>query len=348
MSENVKDWSTHLPVPLVVLDENLDLIDASRAAFSMFRIRYRSSNKARSLEELSNYLLGSPSFVSIIGAASLKLTRLGSQDRVRWNDGERVFDIDIGTMPPEECLRYGLYFQNVTKQIEFERSREVTRNYLEQMIDSLPLGIVVVDCDMCITAMNRVQQEFMALHGSPSSLLSAVGARLFELLPEHESFPWQDVAERLFVERKPINDLKYSCKIDGDTRTFSVNVIPLQEESGEVIGAMHITEEITETLRLQEEARESEVLSARLETLQHTVVTLNHVINNKLMGIMCSIEVVRSAGEPVPESKQKVLADVMDEVDKIARFIRDLAEIKEIKITDYLKGGEKMLDVYAE
>jgi len=348
MSMNMKNWSTHLPVPLVVLDENLDLIDATRAVFSMFRVRYRSSNKEQSLEELSKFLMGNSSFVSIVGEASLKLTRLGSQDRIRWNDGERVFDIDVSTMPPEDRLHYGLYFQNVTKQIEFERSRELTRNYLEQMIDSLPLGIVVVDCDMCVTAMNRVQQEYMALHGSPSSLLNAVGSRLCDLLPEHENLPWQDVANRLFVERKAINDIIYNCKINGETRTFSVHVIPLKEESGEVIGAMHITDEITETLRLQEEARESEVLSARLETLQHTVVTLNHVINNKLMGIMCSIEVVRASGEPIPDSKQKVLADVMDEVDKIANFIRDLAHIKEIKITDYLEGGEKMLDVYGE
>ncbi len=347
MSESLRDWSTHLPIPLIILDENLDVVDASKAMFSLFQIRYRASNKERSLEELSAYLDASPSFFSVVGEASLKLTRVGSKDRVRWRDGGHVFDIDIGTMPPDENLQYGLYFENVTKAIEFERSREMTRNYLEQMIDSLPVGIVVVDCDMCVTAMNRVQQEFMALRGSPASLLNAVGVHLFDLLPEHEGYRWKDVAEQLFVERKPVKNLEYACSIDGNTRTFSVEVIPLQEDTGEVIGAMHITKEITETLRLEEEARETEVLSARLETLQHTVVTLNHVINNKLMGIMCSIEVVRSAGEPVSESKQKVLADVMDEVDKIAQFIRDLASIKEIKITDYLEGGEKMLDVYS-
>ena len=347
MNAEIKEWSTHLPVPLVVLDENLDLVDASRAAFSMFRIRYRESDKARSLEELGDYLLSHKAFVSSVGEASLKLTRLGSKDRIRWHDDDRIFDIEVSTMPPLGTMHYGLHFQDVTKKIEFERSREVTRNYLEQMIDSLPLGIVVVDCDMCITAMNRVQQEFLALRGSNSSLLSAVGTRLYDLLPEHDGFSWNSISDHLFVDKKAICGIEYTCNIDDVERTFSVNLIPLQEENGDVIGAMHITEEITEKLRLLAEAHETEVLSARLETLQHIVVTLNHVINNKLMGIMCSVEIVRSTGEPLCETKLKVLNDVMNESQNIADFIRDLADIKEIKITDYLKGGQKMLDVYA-
>lgn len=348
MNTDLKTWSTHLPVAFVELDENLEVVDASRAALSMFRIRYRPTAKDHSVEELSAFLLGIKSFVKLIGEASFKLTRLGSQTSLRWHNGGRVFDIEMGTMPSGDHIHYGLHFQNVTKQIEFERSREVTRNYLEQMIDSLPLGIVVVDCNMCITAMNRVQQGFLEMQGAPSSLLGAVGSLLSDLLPAHDGYPWEEIAEHLFVERRSINDLQYTCTINGELRTFLVHVVPLMEEGGEVIGAMHITEEVTQMLRLQQDARESEVLAARLETLQHTVVTLNHVINNKLMGIMCSIEMVRSAGEEISEGKQTVLADVMDEVDKIASFIRDLASIKEIKLTDYLKGGEKMLDVYSE
>lgn len=347
MSPNIQLWSTHLPVPLVVLDENLDLVDASRAAFSMFRIRYRNSDKDRSLQELSAYLMQEQSFVSVIGEVSLKLTRVGSQDQISWQNGARMFDIEISAMPPDDGMHYGLFFQDVTKKIEFEKSREITRNYLEQMIDSLPLGIVVVDCEMCITAMNRLQQEFLALRGDESSLLHAVGTRLYDLLPPHEGHSWNEVSERLFVDKQAIRGIEYTCDIENEKRTFSVSLIPLQEENGNVIGAMHVTEEITEKLRLLAEAHESAMLSARLETLQHTVVTLNHVINNKLMGMMCSIEIVRSTGEPMSETKLTVLNDVMNGAQNIADFIRDLADIKEIKTTDYLKGGQKMLDVDA-
>ncbi len=111
---------------------------------------------------------------------------------------------------------------------------------------------------------------------------------------------------------------------------------------------MHLTEDISEKVRLMADARDADMLAARLETLQHTVVTLNHVINNKLMTLMCNLEVVRSTGEPLTPTKLRMVNEAQDEAESIAQFIRDLSNVREIKITDYLKGGQKMLDVYGK
>jgi PAS domain S-box-containing protein len=332
---------THLPVPLVILDENLNLVAASRQAYSLFRVRFQNEN----LSELSEKLLSNETFIYTITEASFKLTRAGSSTAVRWENRNQIFDIDIAAMPHgENGLQYGLHFQNMTKRLDIERSRETARNYLEQIIDSLPLGIVVTDCEMRITAINRSQEEIMALHGKDITLFSAIGSLLQELIPQHEGLPWHQVETRLFRERRPLHRLEETLEDNGTKRTFSSSVMPLQKENGDVIGAMHLTEDITEKVRLMSEARDAEMLAARLETLQHTVVTLNHVVNNKLMGLMCNLEVIRSTGAPLSPEKSRKLEEAQDEADAIAQFIRDLSNIKEIKITNYLKD-EKMLDI---
>jgi len=335
------NWSTYLPIPFVVLDQNMDLVDASRAAFSLFRIRYREMQKAEGLAELSDYLLNRMSFVSAIGEATLRLSNLGSRDRVRWIDGDRIFDIDISSMPPKEEPVFGLHFKDITKRINLEHEQEHFRNYLEQMIDSLPLGIVVVDNSMTITAMNRVQEEYMLINDNPVSRLTAIGSRICDIMPDHEYNSWDRGQTKATYENE------YTITDGEKIRTFSTDVIPLLDENREVIGAMHITEEITEHLQLLAEAHEAEVLAARFETLQQTATTLNHNINNKLMGIMCSIQVVRSGEHALPEKKLKLLEEAMDETEIIAQFIRDLANVKEIKTVDYHKA-EKMLNIPIE
>jgi PAS domain S-box-containing protein len=345
MSPSVSTWLTHIPVPIIVLDDKMEIVDASRSAFSMFHTRYRSSDMSASLSELSEYLLAKVSFVSCIGMMTMKLRRLGSRDRIRWQDAGRTYDVEVFTLPPEEGMYYGLMFEDITKRIEFERSRETTRNYLEQMIDSLPLGIVVVDCDMRITALNRVQQEFLHMTDSATtSRLQAVGCSLMELLPVQENISWVEVKEQIFKRAQPLRDMEYCSKVNGTTRIFSVDLIPLVDKHQEVIGAMHITEEVTEKRKLQEEAQESEVLTAKFDTLRQIMVTLNHVVNNTLTGMICNIEVVRSMDEPISNEKQAMLDEVMRGAHSIATFIQHLLEMKEIKTIDYLEG-EKMLEV---
>lgn len=315
-------WSIHLPVPFILIDQNMDLVNASRAVLSLFRIRYREAQESEGLAELSNYLLSRTSFASAIGEATLRLKTLGSRDRVRWIDGDRIFDIDISSMPHEESTAFGLYFKDITQRVNLERSQEYFRNYLEQIIDSFPQGIAVVDKNLIITSMNRVQEEYLKTNHIPVSRLTAIGSQICDIMPDHTPCSWESGN----VEAS--YDNKYTIQDGEEKRTFSANVIPLLNEKEEVIGALHITEEITERLKLQTEALEAKVLATRLETLEQSAITLNDGINNKLMNIMCGLQVVHSGEHALPENKLNLIKEAIDETEIIAQFIRDLAHIK--------------------
>lgn len=332
------NWATYLPVPFIMMDHNMDLVKASRSIFPLFRISAPDSQNAEGLSELTSYLLSKPDFVSAVGEVTLRLSTPGSRDRVRWIDGDRVFDIDISAMPPKEEPIFGLHFNDVTQIIAVEQGLEYLRNYLEQMIDNLPLGIVVVDKNETITTMNRVQEEYILLGNNPASRLTTIGSNIYEVLPTHKHPPWVEG----HAGAKFHNE--YTLPDGEKNRTFSIEIIPFLGAQEERIGAMHITEEITERLQLQADSQAAEVLSARLETLKKTAGTLNRGINNKLMSIMCSIQVVSSGEHTLPEKKTKLLEEAMDEAEIIAQFIRDLANLKEIKPADYAQA-EKMINI---
>lgn len=84
---------------------------------------------------------------------------------------------------------------------------------------------------------------------------------------------------------------------------------------------------------------------ARLEMAKAMVVTLNHEINNALVFISLGIDrLKRSFGEgKIPEDHEKYLAEMKGACDRIAKFVKKLRNIEEIKVTEYLEGSGTMM-----
>lgn len=345
MSMDYNEWAIHLPVPLVVLDENMDVVDASRAAFSLFRIRFRPSRQAESLKELSDFLMEKQSFISLVGEASLKLSGLGSRDHLIWTLDERSFEIEISSMPPEESMHYGLYFKDVTQVLEFEKSRELTRNYLKQIIDSLPAGIVVIDRDLVITALNRSMHKLVAGRNSITPGINMLGLKISDILPACAGESWNEVAERVFVQQESLSECRYDCVINGEKCVFEVELLPLRNSDGELIGAVYITQDLTDVLSLQEEARHNETIAAKTETLHQTVTAINNVVHTKMMTILCNLKAVLAEEDALSNQAAPILADVLDEAEQIEQFIRDLSNKSELKVSGLPNRGESVLDI---
>jgi len=86
---------------------------------------------------------------------------------------------------------------------------------------------------------------------------------------------------------------------------------------------------------------------ARLETAKAMVVTLNHEINNALVFVSLGIDRLKRsfAAGRIPEDHEKYLEDMKSACDRIAKLIKKLRNLEEIKVTEYLDGsGTMMLD----
>jgi response regulator RpfG family c-di-GMP phosphodiesterase len=91
--------------------------------------------------------------------------------------------------------------------------------------------------------------------------------------------------------------------------------------------------------RLQTELASSE----RLRLLGQTVVALNHEINNPLMGLLCSLEMLGLEPELPPSIKTR-LEGITEMTLRIQNVIRKLSGLQEVRTRDYVPGVS-MLDL---
>lgn len=82
---------------------------------------------------------------------------------------------------------------------------------------------------------------------------------------------------------------------------------------------------------------------SRMETLRQTALTLNHELNNAMMGIELQLQVLRrraGGGEDV----QTGLNEIREALRRMANTVESLKHIRRIVLTDYI-AGIKMLDL---
>jgi len=276
----------YLPMSLVIMDENMDLMAASRETFSMFGIRLDINESKKQLEELSAEMAARKDLFPSIGASTFKLRHLGSKDTVHWQDNNRFYEIDVFTLPAESGMYFGVHFVDITSRVENEKSRDIARTYLEGILNSIPLGVVVINRFMQVTAMNNRQQEIMKIMGQDVSMIQNVGMDAPNLFAPHPETSWEDVREKVIINGSTVSGLFRQNHGDGE-KVFSIEIAPLKKNNSEIVGAVRICQDITIQTRLEEQARESELVIARLETVKQVAVTLNHRSEERRVGKEC-------------------------------------------------------------
>lgn len=149
------------------------------------------------------------------------------------------------------------------------------RNYLENIIDSMPSMLIGVDTDCKVTQWNSEAQRTTGL-----SMEEALGRPLDKVIP-HLSTEMDRL--RLAMETKQEQtDPKRAHHVDGETRYEDVTVYPLIANGVE--GAVIRIDDVTEQVRLEEMMIQSE----KMLSVGGLAAGMAHEINNPLSGMMQS------------------------------------------------------------
>jgi PAS domain S-box-containing protein len=195
-------------------------------------------------------------------AVSVELRNYRKDGTKFWNKLEiaPVYD-DAG-----ELTHYIGFQSDVTarRQAE-ERLREETET-LEQLFETSPIGITVLDADGQIVRANAAAEEVLRLERS-----DVVGRKFdepsWEIVGEDgepldsEHLPFS----RVMATGETAQDYEHGIAEGGETRWLSINAAPLTDESGERIGVITTIEDITEQ---REQERELEQLVDLLDQTQ--------------------------------------------------------------------------------
>jgi PAS domain S-box-containing protein len=168
--------------------------------------------------------------------------------------------------------------RDITEQKRAEEALQRERDLVTQIMETSPVGIVVLDRYGRITYENAQveratgfarDQTAQASYNDPRwPLLNKDGQ-----LVDEQQFPFRTVMET----GQPVHGLEHTVELpDGRKLALSLNAAPLVDESGELNGAVVSLEDVTERRRTEQALRESRAFfQSALDALSANIAVLD-------------------------------------------------------------------------
>lgn len=191
---------------------------------------------------------------------------------------------------------------------ELRRSEE----YILNLIDSISLGVIAVDCSGKITHYNKEIKNMFNVDDLKK------GEDVFSVLPLLKDGEIEHAFENTLLSGR-IHRLKEKkiVRHKGE-EYFTLSFFPIEDGTGKVLGVVILIENVTEKEKLREQLAEYEKLSA----LSQLALGAAHEINNPLLGISSFLELLQEEAE-TPERKNQIEL-VLENVYRISETIRGL------------------------
>jgi PAS domain S-box-containing protein len=231
-------------------------------------------------------------------------------------------------------------FMDITERVEARRRieelvarKEDERRRLRTILDTLPVGVVIVDEAGQATENNEraqliwgpVVQNIPASVEEYGTLTGWWADTGIQLKPED----WT-VARAMRENRTIVGDLIDIKRLDGSRGTVFNSAVPLQDR-GRVVGGVVVSEDITKQRELEHEA------IAAKERAELYIDLLTHDINNMNTGAMGYLQLVE--GDPaLDERNRQRLMKSQEALDDISGLIGKVKKIQIVEAADARRG----------
>jgi len=194
---------------------------------------------------------------------------------------------------------------------------EAQRSFAAQIIDSLPVGLYVIDRDYQIRAWNRKRET-----GTQGvSREDAVGRVIFDVLDRQPRDLLKREFDRVF-ETGELQQVEMESQASGEARHYRITKIPMREDGRTISHVVTIGEDITEWRQAQQRLTETEKLAA----VGQLAAGVMHEINNPLATILACSEALSLRGEELPTGERRALAEYLNIIDKEVQRCRRIVE----------------------
>ncbi len=155
-------------------------------------------------------------------------------------------------------------------------AQQVASRFLQKIVDSLPLGLYVIDREYRIQAWNRKRETGM----QGVSREEAIGRTIFEILYRRPAGMLRREFDEVFQTGK-VQVHEIDNLTNGLVRSYRITKIPMRMDDAEVSHVITIGEDITDWKRAQERIGQAEKLAA----MGQLAAGVMHEINNPMATI---------------------------------------------------------------
>ena len=211
------------------------------------------------------------------------------------------------------------------------RELEAQRNFVARIIDSLPVGLYVIDRDYRIRAWNRKREA-----GTQGvSREDAVGREVFEVLGRQPRELLKQEFDRVFATGE-IQQMETDSQATGEARHFRITKIPMRLDDEDISHVITIGEDVTAWRQAVQRLSQSEKLAA----VGQLAAGVMHEINNPLATILACSEALTLRLADLPDSdrqaQEEYLHIIDTEVQRCRRIVDGLLDFSRPK-----KSGHK-------
>ena len=187
-----------------------------------------------------------------------------------------------------------------------DSARAMAREW-QATFDAISDGVAVVDAE------NRIRR-------ANESLARIVGRPIGDLIGQPAPSLWHSEAGATGPFARAVESRRReSLEFDVEGKRIRLTVDPMFDEAGSPAGAVHIASDITETVRLEEQFRESQ----KFETVGTLAAGVAHDFNNLLTSIMGNASLI-AHDLPADSPHQEKLSDLMRSSQRAAELTKQL------------------------
>jgi PAS domain S-box-containing protein len=207
-------------------------------------------------------------------------------------------------------------FRNLSELRRLEDELSAKNRFMANILQDSADAILTLDPADAITSWNRGAEEIFGY--SPAEVL---GKSLDILVPEElrESRELEHLRERFRASGVLRNYQTERIAKDGRRIQVLFTRTAIRNESGDIVGSSSVLKDVTSDRNMERHLADAEHLAA----LGELSAGLAHEIKNPLAGIKGAIEVIRDS-IPTSDKYREILGDVIHEVNRIDRIVRDL------------------------